>query len=130
MTSIGFIIENLSYNWSIITYRDSNKNSTKVFCSIKLINKKAIQIYECCANTLIMQKIESKDIFSSSLQIGAQRQEGNYSLLQLIFRRVLIGKRIERITYFRCISVYIRDAIVAVWTLLISKLLDHSIDKY
>ena len=45
MTLIGFVIENLSYNWSIITYWDPNINSPKVFCSIKLINKKAIHIW-------------------------------------------------------------------------------------
>ena len=35
--SIGFVIENLSYNWSIITYRNSNTNSVGVFHCIKLI---------------------------------------------------------------------------------------------
>ena len=34
---IGFVIENLSYNWSIITYRNSNTNSVGVFHCIKLI---------------------------------------------------------------------------------------------
>ena len=33
---IGFVIENLSYNWSIITYRNSNTNSIGVFHCIKL----------------------------------------------------------------------------------------------
>ena len=40
-----------------------------------------------------MQKIESKNI-SISLR-SSQCQEGNYSLLLLIIRRVCIGKRIE-----------------------------------
>ena len=34
---IGFVIENLSYNWSIIIYRNSNTNSVGVFHCIKLI---------------------------------------------------------------------------------------------
>ena len=37
MNLIGFDIENLSYNWSIITYRNSNTNSVRVFHCIKLI---------------------------------------------------------------------------------------------
>ena len=53
MNLIGFDIENLSYNWSIITYRDSNTNSIEVFYSIKLINKKANRKFDCCANTLL-----------------------------------------------------------------------------
>ena len=53
MNSIGFFIENLSYNWSIITYRDSNTNSVGVFDSIKLINKKANRKFDCCANTVL-----------------------------------------------------------------------------
>ena len=36
MNLIGFFIENLSYNWSIITYINSNKNSIGVFHCIKL----------------------------------------------------------------------------------------------
>ena len=35
--SIGYFIENLQYNWSIITYRNSNINSVGVFHCIKLI---------------------------------------------------------------------------------------------
>ena len=54
MTSIGFVIENLSYNGSTVTYRDSNINSPKDFCSIKLLSIKKQFIYECCANTLIL----------------------------------------------------------------------------
>ena len=37
MNLIGFVIENLSYNWSIITYRNSNTNSVGVFHCIKII---------------------------------------------------------------------------------------------
>ena len=36
MFVIGFSVENLSYNWSIITYRDSNTNSTRGLYSVKL----------------------------------------------------------------------------------------------
>ena len=39
MNLIGFVIENLSYNWSIITYRNSNTNAVEVFHCIKLINE-------------------------------------------------------------------------------------------
>ena len=53
MTSIGYFIENLSYNWSIVTRQDSNINSSKVFCSVKLLSIKKQFIYECCANTLL-----------------------------------------------------------------------------
>ena len=31
MNLIGFVIENLSYNWSIITYRNSNTNAVVLF---------------------------------------------------------------------------------------------------
>ena len=37
MNLIGFVIENLSYNWSIITYRNSNTNAVGVFHCIKII---------------------------------------------------------------------------------------------
>ena len=37
MNLIGFVIENLSYNWSIITYRNSNTNAVRVFHCIKII---------------------------------------------------------------------------------------------
>ena len=57
MTSIGFVIENLSYNGSIVTYRDSNINSPKDFCSIKLLSIKKQFIYECCANTLLLRAV-------------------------------------------------------------------------
>ena len=44
MTLIGFVIENISCNWSITTHRDPNKKSIRDFIvySVKLINKKAI----------------------------------------------------------------------------------------
>ena len=51
MTSIGFVIEILSYNWSIITHQESSTNSIRVFYSFKLINKKANGKFHCCANT-------------------------------------------------------------------------------
>ena len=38
MNLIGFVIENLSYNWSIITHRNSNTNAVVVFHCIKLEN--------------------------------------------------------------------------------------------
>ena len=37
MTSIGFVIESLSYNWSIITHRNSNTNAVGVFHCIILV---------------------------------------------------------------------------------------------
>ena len=37
MNLIGFDIENLSYNWSIITYRNSNTNAVGVFHCIILV---------------------------------------------------------------------------------------------
>ena len=37
MNLIGFGIETLSYNWSIITYRNSNTNAIGVFHCIKII---------------------------------------------------------------------------------------------
>ena len=48
MASIGFVIENISCNWSIITHRDSNKKSIRDFIvySVKLINKKANRIFD------------------------------------------------------------------------------------
>ena len=45
MNLIGFVIENLSYNWSIITYRNSNTNSVGVFHCIKLINENGNGIF-------------------------------------------------------------------------------------
>ena len=42
MTLIGFVIKNLSYNWSITTYWNSNENSTVLYSRIKLVNKKQI----------------------------------------------------------------------------------------
>ena len=54
MNLIGFVIENSSYNWSIITHRNSNTNSVEVFHCIKLINGKSYGIFHNCANTLII----------------------------------------------------------------------------
>ena len=65
MTSIGFIIDNLSYNWSIITYRYSNKNLMKVFITenfnklstikinFQLQHIKSLIADSSCANTLL-----------------------------------------------------------------------------
>ena len=39
MNLIGFVIENLSYNWSIITYRNSNTDAVGVFHCINLSMK-------------------------------------------------------------------------------------------
>ena len=39
MNLIGFFIENLSYNWSIITYRNSNTDAVGVFHCINLSMK-------------------------------------------------------------------------------------------
>ena len=40
MTSIGFVIESLSYNWSIITYQDSNTNFIGVSYSTPVLHLK------------------------------------------------------------------------------------------
>ena len=39
MNLIGFVIENLSYNWSIITYRNSNTNAVGIFIVLNLSMK-------------------------------------------------------------------------------------------
>ena len=54
MNLIGFDIENLSYNWSIITYRNSCTNSIWIFHCIKLANGNGNGIFQICANTLII----------------------------------------------------------------------------
>ena len=39
MNLIGFVIENSSYNWSIITYQNPNTNAVGVLHCIKIINE-------------------------------------------------------------------------------------------
>ena len=109
MTSIVFVIENLSYiienllyNWSIIIYRDSNKNSTKVFCSIKHINKKAVQIYECCAYTLLhtyLLSLVTREIFfwifAQTLTPWMSKCSGE----SLVYHRDPQGAKMERRHY-------------------------------
>ena len=56
MNLIGFDIENLSYNWSIITYRNSCTNSIWIFHCIKLANGNGNGIFQICANTLFVHK--------------------------------------------------------------------------
>ena len=55
MNLIGLVIENSSYNWSIITHRHPNTNSVDVFYCIKFINGNGNGIFHNCANTLIVQ---------------------------------------------------------------------------
>ena len=66
MNLIGFVIENLSYNWSINTYRNSNTNSVGVFHCIKLINEYGNGIFHNCANTLLDFVDKFIVIFSTS----------------------------------------------------------------
>ena len=60
MNLIGFDIENLSYNWSIITYRNSCTNSIWIFHCIKLANGNGNGIFQICANTLLEKKAKKK----------------------------------------------------------------------
>ena len=46
MNLICFVIENLSYNWSIITYQNSNTNAVEVFNCIKRINENEMCILD------------------------------------------------------------------------------------
>ena len=62
MNLIGIVIESLSYNWSISTYRNSNTNAVGVFHCIKLINENGNGIFHNCANTLIQDHLSIVDL--------------------------------------------------------------------
>ena len=50
MNSIGFLIENLSYNWSTITYRNLNTNSIDVFIVSNISMEMEMEKNVCITN--------------------------------------------------------------------------------